>query len=62
MSKQQLIDAIAKQMAGSGWPANIAHLKTRTVAQLRETYQRTVSINSVTASEMKKHCDVSFIR
>ncbi len=58
-TKQKLIDEICKAM---GKDANRVHLKTRTVAQLRETRDRWVSISRLTTKEIQRHCNVSFIK
>lgn len=53
MSKTQLIQAICKLQ---GKDANPTHLKTRTIEQLRETYQRWQAISRTTQKEINLNC------
>ncbi len=60
MTKQQLIQGIIK--AQGKRHAEVSYLKTKTVKELTDMYHRWNAIASVTEKEIRRNCDVSFIK
>lgn len=60
LTKRQLIDAIIAAQGKNHAPR--AYLQGRTIEQLRETYSRWISVSRLSEQEIRRHCNVSFIK
>lgn len=65
MRKVEMAEAIAKILANGDKREErriYRHHMGRTMAQVRDSYDRWMAIESTSEAEIRRHCDVSFIR